>query len=326
MGYGGDISWPLLRRIVHEWAGERAELTEVTPLDGGSISTTLLLQTSTSDRAVLKLSQHRVDHRYEREAHQLGVLRDVGVPAPHVYGWKVGDLEDPNSYLLMEFMPGVDLAHAKQQCTSDEYDDLQRQLADMIARMHAQTSDQYCRLMPEQMYLPPGAKPGPGWSAGMCKYASWPAFFREIYDEIWHEAAKVPCLPAKCRKTIAKVHERLDKLLAHDDVPRLVHWDVWHSNVLASPDDSGKWRITALLDPNCKYAHAEAELAYIDLFHTGSPTFLKTYQQRFKLDDAYHRVRRPVYQLYPLINDLRQFGPEYLKPLLIAVERIAALV
>ena len=110
MHYDGDISWPVLRRIVQEWAGSSAELTEVTPLDGGSISTTLLLTTNAGDKSVLKLSQHRVDQSYEREAFQLGLLRSREIPVPEVYGWRIGTLDDPHSYLLMEFMDGVDLA------------------------------------------------------------------------------------------------------------------------------------------------------------------------------------------------------------------------
>ena len=38
-----DISWQLLRRIVHDWLGASAELTEVKPLVGGCINTTLAL-------------------------------------------------------------------------------------------------------------------------------------------------------------------------------------------------------------------------------------------------------------------------------------------
>ncbi len=53
---------------------------------------------------------------------------------------------------------------------------------------------------------------------------------------------------------------------------------------------------------------------------------MKAYQQSFKLDDSYHRVRKPVYQLYPLLNDLTLFGHDYLKPLLLAVEKVAPLV
>ncbi len=39
----GDISWQVLRRIVQEWGGTSAELSEVTHLDGGSISTTFTI-------------------------------------------------------------------------------------------------------------------------------------------------------------------------------------------------------------------------------------------------------------------------------------------
>ena len=60
------------------------------------------------------------------------------------------------------------------------------------------------------------------------------------------------------------MHEKLDHLLAHDDQPRLVHWDIWNTNILARTNGDGKYHIAALLDPNCKFAHAEAEIAYGD--------------------------------------------------------------
>jgi len=73
-------------------------------------------------------------------------------------------------------------------------------------------------------------------------------------------------------------------------------------------------------------AHAEAEIAYMDLFHTITPAFLRAYQQARKLHPEYHRVRKHVYQLYELVNHLNVFGNEYLRPLLATVERVGALV
>jgi fructosamine-3-kinase len=311
MHYEGDISWPVLRRIVHDWAGNSVELSEMSPLDGGSISTTVRLDLSNGQRAVLKLSQHRVDRNYEREAFQLDLLRSIGLPVPRVFAFKIGTLEDPNSYLLMEFVEGVDLAHAKQQCAAEDFDGLQQQLAEMVVNLHGHTSDKFGRVLP---------------NGSASRHESWPAFYREVYDGIWKEAEKIPSLPKAARKTIAKVHDRLERFIAHDDKPRLVHWDIWSTNILADRDASGKWRITALLDPNCKYAHAEAEIAYIDLFQTSTPAFMKVYQQSYKLDKTYHQVRKPVYQLYPLLNDLAMFGHDYLKPLLLAVDHVAPLV
>src|SRR5947209_10280927 len=110
---GGDISWQTLRRIVHDWVGTAAELEEVKPLHGGSINSTFALTTQGGDRAVLKISPYRVDRNYVHEAYQLNVLRTIGVPAPQVYTCRVGSLDDPMSYLLLEFIEGMDLAEAK---------------------------------------------------------------------------------------------------------------------------------------------------------------------------------------------------------------------
>src|SRR5947209_8610960 len=127
-----DISWQVLRQIVREWAGTSAELAEVTPLAGGCISTALLLTTDGGARAVLKITPHRVDRSYADERVQLDLLRECGVPVPQVYQCKIGTLEEPFSYILMEFMEGVDLAQAKGRCDGASFDGLQAALAAQV--------------------------------------------------------------------------------------------------------------------------------------------------------------------------------------------------
>jgi fructosamine-3-kinase len=177
--------------------------------------------------------------------------------------------------------------------------------------MHARTADKYMRVM--------AAEDG-------AQYDSWPAFYRAVYDPIWKETEKLTMLPVKARKLIGKVHERLERLIGHADVPRLVHWDIWSTNILARANGDGRWSVRCMLDPNCKYAHAEAEIAYMELFHTITPAFLKSYQQTRRLDGEYHRVRKLIYQLYPLIDHVCLFGQEYVKPLLATVDRLQAVV
>src|SRR5688572_23336652 len=121
-----DISWEALRRIVQDWAGSSAEPSEFEPLVGGCINTTLLLKLKDGTKTVLKVSPYRVDRSFEREATQLTLLKTLGIPVPEVYAWKIGSLDDPVSYLLMEFVEGADFAHAKSLCTPEDYDDLQR--------------------------------------------------------------------------------------------------------------------------------------------------------------------------------------------------------
>lgn len=305
-----DISWQVLRRIVRLWAGDAAELAEVKTLVGGCINTTLALTMKDGGRAVLKIAPHRVSRELAREAHQLEVLRNQGLPVPQVYNWHMGNLECPHSYVLMEFMEGMDLIHARQQAGPQGMDQIQNHLAEIMIAIHSRTADAYCRELPGEVQ----------------RFANWPEFYRHVYDPIWRDVAESGELPPKLRKQIARIHEKLDKVLMHDDKPRLVHWDVWATNVLAAPDSSGNWRVTGLLDPNCKYAHAEAEIAYMELFHTITPTFLKRYQEVYKLGPGYHQVRKWVYQLYPLLNHVHLFGSQYLKPLTAALEKAAAAV
>ena len=308
-----DISWQVLRQIVHDWAGASADLAEVKPLDGGSVSTTVALTTTTGERAVLKITPHRVDRAYADEALQLNLLREVGVPAPRVYRWEIGTLDHPFSYLLMEYVDGADLPTVRECCAADVFDQVQAELAEIVLRMHANTSTHYMRLTHQEPR----------------RFESWPTCYREIYDGIWHEVEKLggpSALPTKSRKVVARVHERLEALLAHDDRPRLVHWDIWGNNLLLKQGDDGRWHVAALLDPACKYAHCEAELAYMEQFHTVTPAFLKAYQQERRLSPEYHRVRKPIYQLYEMLNHLNVFGHEYLKPTLAAIERVAPLV
>jgi fructosamine-3-kinase len=306
----GDISWQLLRRIVQDWAGTAAELAEVIPLDGGCISTTLKLQLTDQSQSVLKISQHRVDRSYEEEAYQLDLLRQLGLPTPHVYAQHTGTLDAPYSYILLEFVPGVDLGVAKRTCDAAQFDHLQSDLGRIIAELHDQTSASYGRITP---------------NTPAC-FDDWSTFFRNVFDPVWHEAEHCGLLTAKQRKLVARIHERLDRLIIHGDQPRLVHWDIWSSNILAQPDHNDQWHVCAILDPSCKFAHAEVELAYVDLFKTGTGAFFKSYQQKHRLNEAYHKLRKPIYQLYFLLNHLQLFGVEYLKRTSAAIEHVAALV
>lgn len=324
----GEVSWQTLRRIVQRWSGDSAELDSVSALDGGSISTTLMLQTKAGDRAVLKVSPHRVDRSYEVEAHQLSLLRSIGLPAPQVYECHTGSLDAPDSYLLIEHMPGINLHDAKEQCAPEAFQALQSQLGQMVVALHQHTGARYGKVEPESALKKPATVNGATWgeSGGESGGETWPAFYRGLYDGIWHECEKHSAIANKSRKLIGRIHDKLDRLLTHTDQPRLTHGDLWASNVLAAADEDGRWKITALLDPNCRFAHAECELAYLDLFHTITPAFMKEYQRSFKTDDDYHARRKHIYQLYELVNHVNLFGDRYIKPMQATLEKLSAFV
>lgn len=305
-----DVSWDDLRPILREWAGANAELDEVSPLHGGQINTTLKLTAKDGARCVLKITPHRIDRSYRDEALQLAVLREAGIPVPTVYACKTGSLDSPFSYLLMEFVEGIDLAAACSQCGPTDADALQRHFAEVVLKIHARRGELYQRVGADEVK----------------QFDDWPACYRDVYETIWRDVEKGNLLPIKSRKLMARIHDRLDRLVAHADCPRLTHWDLWATNILAKPDADGTWQIAALLDPNCKFAHAEAELAYLELFHTVTPAFMKAYQQDGRLSDDYHRFRKPVYQLYCLLNHVCLFGQGYLRSFSTMLERVGQFV
>lgn len=305
-----DISWALLRRIVGEWLGSAVEFTGISPLHGGSMSTTLLLCIKNHGKVVLKIAPHMVMHQYEQEAYQLNLMRDWGLPTPEVFACKVASLDDPNSYLLMEHLPGISLSAAKKQLSQRQSDHVQMHLAEMVLSLHGRCNGNYKRVCD-------------GGEEGTPDFLQ---FFHSLYDPIWNDIVSMKLIPAPLRRRIACIHDSLDKLIIHTDKPRLVHGDLWGSNLLVAPDSHGRWWVTGILDPNCRYSHVEMELAYLELFKTVTPAFFRVYEQAHRLPNEYRRIRRNVYMMYPLLNHVRLFGGQYVKPLAVVAEKIARLM
>lgn len=303
-----DVSWETLGRIVREWAGSSARLAEVRHFDGGSVSDTLGLVLEDGGKAVLKISPHRVDRHVVSEAQQLAHLRLLGVPVPTVYRFRMADLDWPDSYLLMEWVEGVDLAKVKEQASAVEFDAIQRELAEIVLKMHGQTGPGYMRV-----------------GADDCECGSWPAFFEGVYGPIWAELEKDPATSKATKKAFNKIRSAVPTLLEHGDRPRLTHWDLWCGNVLANRNGSG-WKVTGILDPMCKYAHHEAELAYLEMFGTVTRAFLEVYKSVLRPADEYARSRRQVYQCYFAMDHAAFFGGSYHAKFAAAVEKTAALV
>lgn len=328
-----DISWQTLRRIVRKWKGESAEVDEVASMSGGSISTTLAIKSRVGsgtaagvvERGVLKISPHRVDRSVCVERYQLEMLRGLGLPTPDIHLHHLADLDEPDSYLLLQFMPGIPLDEAKQRLSVAEYDEVQADLARLVTRMHEVTGASYKRLAPEDGGGDSG-EPSNDVSPGL-HFNRWTQFFHHLYDPICHAAEHDHHLHSRSRRLIHRIHNHVEKLVENGDRPRLVHGDLWAHNVLVDRDpNSGRWGVSAVLDPNCKFSHAENEVAYMELFGTVNSTFLREYRELLGLDDGYTHVRKPVYQLYTLLNHLRLFGAAYVGRVERQIDEVAALV
>ena len=114
--------------------------------------------------------------------------------------------------------------------------------------------------------------------------------------------------------------ERLPEFFDEGHVPRasLIHGDLWSGNWGALGDGT-----PVIFDPAVSVSDAEAELAMMELFGSPPAGFWPAYREAAPLHDGYSR-RRPLYQLYHLLNHALLFGGGYAGQAQALVERLLA--
>lgn len=106
-------------------------------------------------------------------------------------------------------------------------------------------------------------------------------------------------------RTFEILIKRLPEWIATDEVPALIHGDLWYGNVLETA--SGP---PALIDPAVSYSHREAELGMMDLFGGFNTKVWSSYQSHYPLSSGW-RDRLPLYALYHVLNHFVIFGGAY---------------
>jgi fructosamine-3-kinase len=145
--------------------------------------------------------------------------------------------------------------------------------------------------------------------------SSWVEFYRDC-----RLAPQVKLLGEKNAGTprlfalLDAVMDRLDAWLPNDCMASLVHGDLWGGNCLV--DARGG---PVLIDPAVYFGHREGDLAMMELFGGFDARVFRAYAEAWPLDPG-ARERRPLYQLYHLLNHANLFGGEYLA----RVEQVAA--
>jgi len=137
------------------------------------------------------------------------------------------------------------------------------------------------------------------------RHARWAEFWREnrlatMLDAL---APEHPALAREGDRLLARLGGLLD---GHVPEPSLVHGDLWGGNV--AMDEHG---MPVIFDPAVYYGDRETDLAMAELFGGFSPLFFEAYWGAWPMSDGYRHVRRPLYQLYHLLNHARLFGGHY---------------
>jgi fructosamine-3-kinase len=277
----------IVERAIERAVGGPVRILRRARLGGGSINDTVRIET-TAGAFVVKSHRHAPSRMFQVEAAGLNALRASGttLAIPRVIA--VGPNEPgASSFIVLEY-----LAAGRRRADFDEA------LGRGLAELHRSTADRfgfhtdnYC-----------GATPQPNrWTSG------WVDFYRE--SRLGHQlrlATDASLLsPAETRQ-IDSLIARLTEWIGEPATgPSLIHGDLWSGNLHADRDGR-----PALIDPAASYAHREAELGMMALFGGFSSRVVAAYDEAFRLEAGW-RDRRPLYQLYHLMNHLNLFGGGY---------------
>jgi fructosamine-3-kinase len=89
------------------------------------------------------------------------------------------------------------------------------------------------------------------------------------------------------------------------EVPSLVHGDLWRGNLIHSATGG-----PCFIDPAVYFGHREVDLAMTKLFGGFDSDFYAAYNEAYPLLPG-HEERNDLYNLYPLLVHLNLFGPSY---------------
>jgi len=286
LGLPPDLRASVQRRLT-ESSGRAVEVLEASPMTGGCIHRSVRLSTDMGESFFLKWSPDPGEDAFLAEADGLEALAaSRGPTVPEVIGYSP-PAETP-AWLLLEYV-----SHGRP--SPDYWEALGQGLADL----HGIRPDPYGWERPNYIGSLPQANDVTD---------DWGVFWwtRRLLPQLTL-AREENRLPGR-RDEWELLESRLPGLLPVDTLgPSLLHGDLWSGNVFPGP--SGQ---PILVDPAVYRGHAEVDLAMTELFGGFPASFYSAYEAVRPLAGGYQEIRRPLYQLYPLLVHVNLFGRSYL--------------
>jgi len=208
------------------------------------------------------------------------LLAETDVPVPPILAHDFTRRRIDRDYLLMPLLPGEPLSRAGLAPAA--LDRALEQWGAHIARVHSLTA-------PKGLfgYLgePRCMEPQPTWAAAFA------AMYRKELDDI--VACGVYDEPT-ARQAMALLERNIDAF-ADPDAPRLLHGDIWATNLLVRPDGE----VTGVLDfDRACWGDVEWDLAIAEYCGVTGPAFWRGYGRRVETRAGPAGVRRLFYLLY----------------------------
>lgn len=232
-------------------------------------------------RFFVKLNQHQLLCMFEAEAEGLNHLRETGlIKIPQVIC--LGTVSS-HSFLVLEYIHFTDGENQSWYTLGQQ---LAKQHREQTQEMYGWQSDNYIgsTIQPNQWHK--------NWSYFFAEQRV--GYLLQLLAEKGIELANIDAVIRSVKQLLG----------GHNPVSSMLHGDLWQGNV-------GFHNLhPVLFDPALYYGDREADLAMTELFSRFPNTFYDGYQATWPLDTQY-QYRKPVYQLYHLLNHALLFGGHY---------------
>lgn len=256
------------------------------PVGGGCINNAMRVQLG-SEVFFVKWKADAKPFMFASEAYALRLLQKAGeIRVPDVIAEAEAD-EDHPAYLVLEWIDSIRHAAGAQE-----------RLGRQLAALHRHTSERYGLQLEDfegEYYKP------------VTPTDDWVTFFRDRrIGWLVERGHRLGTLRGQRAVKMDALLKRIDLIL--EDVerqPSLLHGDLWGGNYMIAADGA-----PVLIDPQSYYGDREIELAYTALFGGFSREFYAAYHEVYPIQPGYEG-RRPLYQLYHLLEHLNLFGESY---------------
>lgn len=273
--------WTDIAAHISRTTGRSFTAAESRSVGGGCINQGYRLSDGEQSYFV-KLNQAAQIAMFEAEAaglNQMVETQTIRVPRPLCYG-----TVETTGYLVLEWL---DLRSGSSQA----WEEMGRQLA----AMHKASSGR-----------------GFGWERNNTigstpQINSWTPDWMEFFTQ--HRIGYQLSLARRRGGQFPKQDQLLvaipNLLAGHTPQPSLVHGDLWSGN--AAIAKSGE---PVIFDPATYYGDREVDLAMTELFGGFPAEFYRGYDQVWAIDPGY-KHRKPLYNLYHILNHFNLFGGGY---------------
>ena len=300
----GKTVYGSVEECIKEYFGSSAVITGRSYVGGGDINEAGLLTLSGGETVFMKSNTIAKKDFFRAEQQGLAAIADTGaVRTPKLLGRGVDETVGI-SFLLLEYVKGM-----------PQMPDFWGDFGHALATMHLAGTSAFTHSdggsgaygFYEDNYI------------GATKQIntpkdSWVEFFITCRLEPQFDMAG-RYFDKQEKKRIADFLEKIHAYISEPERPSLLHGDLWSGNYIVG-NDRRAW----LIDPAVYVGHFEADLAMTELFGGFSRRFYEAYSEVNPIDPSY-KDRKPVYNLYHLLNHLNLFGPAYLGGVLDTVRR-----